>query len=117
MRLAKSQRISTSGRASPGASTAFSSKVMRRSELVIVPVFSAQPAAGKITSAYLQASLLIEMSCTTTKRAFFKASSTNRALGKLTNGLVQTIQMAFMRPSFSASNICVAVNPGLADKS
>ncbi len=40
-----------SARASPGGSTSGWSRPMRRSELVIVPVFSSQVAAGSTTSA------------------------------------------------------------------
>ena len=38
-----------------------------------------------------------------------------RTSGKLTNGLVHIIQIAFSLPSFKASNISVADNPALAE--
>ncbi|MND95460.1 hypothetical protein D3C80_877160 [compost metagenome] len=83
----------------------------------MVPSFSNQPAAGSNKSANLAVSALCEMSCTTTNFAFDKAFSTRRESGKLTNGLVQIIQMAFIFPDSKASNISVAVNPGFSDTS
>ncbi len=88
---------------------------MRRSELVIVPSFSPQPAAGKTRSAYGMASDLLEMSCTTTNLAFFSAASILRASGMLTMGLVQMIHRAFIEPSSIPLNTWVAVFPGLAE--
>ena len=61
------------------------------------------------------ASFFWEMSCTTTNFAFFKASSANLALGRLTNGLVQTIHTALSLPSNKASTILVAVSPVCGD--
>ena len=43
------------------------------------------------------------------------AFSTRFKLGKLTNGLVQAIQTAFNFPLSRASNISVAVKPGLGE--
>src|SRR2546425_8013364 len=47
-----------SGSASPGGGTAARTRETRRSELVIVPSFSPQPAAGRKTSAYAAVSVL-----------------------------------------------------------
>ena len=86
---------------------------MYRPALVIVPSFSVHEAAGKTTSAYCSVSTLLLISCTTTNFAFFNPASAMRASGRLVKGLVHNIHIAFSLPSFNASNILVAVSPGL----
>ncbi len=57
MAAAMSRRMRQSGRASPGAGRAVSTRWTRRSEVVIAPVFSGQVAAGRTTSAKGRVSL------------------------------------------------------------
>src|SRR4029079_17973129 len=107
------QMISASGKDSPGASTILERCEIYLPAFVIVPSFSAHAAAGKTTSAYFKVSNLLVTSCTTTNFAFCNPSSAFLTSGRLINGFVQRIQIAFNFPSFNASNISVAVNPGL----
>src|SRR6187455_1769161 len=107
--------ISASGQASPGASTILERCEIYLPAFVIVPSFSAHAAAGKTTSAYFNVSNLLVTSCTTTNFAFFNPSSAFLTSGKLINGLVHKIQIALSLPSFNASNISVAVNPGFGE--
>ena len=87
---------------------------MRRSELVTVPSFSPHVLAGSNTSAYLQVSVLLNASCTTTNSAFSSAASTLFKSGIECAGLVQAIQIALISPLFTASNISIAVLPAVS---
>lgn len=95
---AKSRKISRSGLASPGGSTAFSHRWTVRSALVIVPVFSPQVAAGRTTSASRAVSVR-NRSCTTVKSRFCASSARIRASsGSDTAGLVPLIQSIPIEP-------------------
>ena len=116
-RCAKSTMICQSCFASAGGGTAELTQVIRRSELVTVPSFSPHVLAGNNTSAYLQVSVLLKASCTTTSSAFSSAASTLLRSGIECAGLVQAIQMAFISPFFTASNISTAVFPATSGMS
>ena len=73
-------RISQSARASPGGSTALRTRWTRRSELVNVPSFSANTAAGKTTSAKRVVSLR-KGSCTTMNSQSFSPFSSSMQFG------------------------------------
>ncbi len=64
---ASSLKIAKSDRATPGACTTFLCKPIRLSELMKVPSFSPQPAAGSTRSAISAVSVVVYMSCTTRK--------------------------------------------------
>ena len=115
-RRAKSQTMAQSGRASPGAGTARRTWLMRRSELVTVPSFSPQLAAGSSRSAWRQVSVVKKASWTTTKGQAASAACTRCWSGRDWAGLVQAIHRALMRPSATASNRSMADSPGVSGK-
>ncbi len=114
MRRANWHRISQSGRASPGAGRKPRWREMRRSELVTVPSFSAQPSAGSSTSAQALVSVFWTMSLTTTSSHLASARRTWSASGRLTTGLVAMIQTALTLPASIAWNSSTAFRPGLS---
>ena len=84
---------------------------MRRSELVTVPAFSPQLAAGSSTSAKRVVSVRVT-SETTTKSQAFRAARTRIESGIDTAGFVPMIQSALMLPSPTPRNISTAFKPG-----
>ena len=62
---ATSLKMEKSASACPGARATFLIRPMRRSELMKVPSFSPQPAAGSTRSAIRAVSVVAYMSCTT----------------------------------------------------
>src|SRR5687767_8642246 len=113
MRLATSQMIHQSGFASPGARAKARWRDIRRSELVTVPSFSPQPAAGRHTSAPASVSVADEVSETTTNGHSRSALLTTSASGMESTGLVAMIQIALMRSLATARNMSTALRPGL----
>jgi hypothetical protein len=111
IRLATSVSIHQSGRASPGGARNARWREMRRSELVIVPSFSPQPAAGRTTSAKAVVSVG-QQSLTTTNGHAASASRTRAARGMLAAGLVPRTHSALTPPSSTASNSSTALRPG-----
>ncbi len=111
-RCAKSTAIAQSCRAWPGAGTAGRTRLMRRSLLVTVPVFSPQVVAGSSRSAQSQVAVVANASCTTTSSARSRARRTVAWSGIDCAGLVQAIQSALIWPSAAAWNISTAVVPG-----
>ena len=112
MRVATSEMIFQSALLSPATGRKARCREILRSELVTVPSFSPQAAAGRSTWARRVVSVSRMASLTTTKGHCFKASRTASASGMLTTGLVAIIQMALMRPSRTASNMSTALRPG-----
>lgn len=108
MRIAKSRKISRSGLASPGGSTARSERCTVRSAFVNVPSFSPQIAAGSTTSASITVSLM-KASCTTTNSSSFARIDRMRcSSGSDTAGLVPEIQRKRIDPSSAYRMICIA---------
>ena len=87
---------------------------MRRSELVTVPSFSPQAAAGSRTWAKRAVSVLAVTSETTTNGQAVIAASTRRRPAWKPTGLVAMIHSALMRPSATAWNMSTAFRPGFA---
>lgn len=85
---------------------------MRRSELVTMPSFSPQLAAGSSRSANWQVSLVAKASCTTTKGQMASACCTSCWSGSDCAGLLQAIHRALIRPLRTASNSSMALSPG-----
>ena len=111
IRRATWANIHQSGRASPGASRNLRWREMRRSELVTVPSFSPQPAAGSTTCPKRVVSVG-QQSDTATNGHAASAARTRPVRGRLAAGLVATIHSAFTRPSSTASNRSTALRPG-----
>ncbi len=111
MRRATSINIHQSGRASPGGGHTARWREMQRSELVTVPSFSPQAAAGSTMSAKHVVSVG-QQSLTTTKGQAPSAARTRSARGMLTAGLVLRIHSALTLPSSAASNSSTAFRPG-----
>ena len=85
---------------------------MRRSELVTVPSFSPQAAAGSSTCGAAETvSLVSTFSETTNSSSFFSASRMAPARGSDTAGLVAITHSALISPRSIASNICTALRP------
>ena len=78
-----------------------------------MPDFSLQDCAGKTISAQRKVSLSLEHSETITKSQAAKAWRNLSASGRLTTGLVATIQIAFTFPSRMASATSQALTPTL----
>ena len=116
-RQAKAQAIAQSSRASPGATTAGRTRLIRRSLLVTVPSFSPQVVAGSSRSAKAQVAVVANASCTTTNSQRSRARRTVAWSGIDWAGLVQAIQSALISPAAAASNISTAVLPGRAGTS
>jgi len=101
--------ISQSYFASPGPSTAFRTRLTRRSPLVNVPSFSAKHVPGRTTSAYSQLSFQ-KMSCMTQKSSFSSCLMTWFESGYETTGFSPMKYIALI--GFPASLICsVSVEP------
>ena len=112
MRRATSVTIHQSGLASPGAGRNGRWREMRRSELVTVPSFSPQAAAGSRTCApAFTVSFASTFSETTNSSSFLSASRTWPARGSETAGLVAITHSALILPRATASNICTALRP------
>ncbi len=112
MRRATSATIHQSGLASPGTGRKARWRVMRRSELVTVPSFSPQAAAGSRTCAPASTvSFDMTFSETTNSSSLRSASRMAPARGSDTAGLVAITHSALMRPASIASNICTALRP------
>ena len=105
-------KISQSGSASPGGSSAFWTRLTRRSEFVIVPSFSGHCAAGSSTCASAAVSVGKYASWQITRSARFSAAAKRPASGWETTGLVATIHSTLIRRSSSASTSSVAARPG-----
>ena len=114
MRLATSASCHQSGRASPGDGMNARCREMRRSELVTVPFFSPQAAAGSSTWASAVVSVCRATSETTTSGHRARAARTALASGMLSTGFVAMIQIALIRPSATARNISTAFMPGFS---
>ena len=85
---------------------------MRRSELVTVPSFSPQAAAGSRTCApAFTVSFETTFSETTNSSSLLSASRTAPARGSDTAGLVAITHSALISPRSIASNICTALRP------
>ena len=112
MRLATSATIHQSGFASPGGGRKARWREMRRSELVTLPSFSPQAAAGRRTWAWTAVSVPAVTSDTTRNSQAFRAATTASASGRLTAGLVAMTHRALMRPSATARNNSTALRPG-----
>ena len=111
MRRATSVNIHQSGRASPGGARKARCREIQRSELVTVPSFSPQAAAGSTTSAKHVVSVG-QQSLTTTNGQAPSAARTRSARGMLAAGLVLRIHSALILPSSTASNRSTALRPG-----
>ena len=85
-----------------------------RSELVTVPSFSPQPAAGRSTCARRAVSVAAHISLTATKSHLAMALATRSASGMETAGLVCRIHSALIRPSSTARNMSTAFSPGFS---
>ncbi|CAB3632166.1 hypothetical protein LMG26685_00719 [Achromobacter mucicolens] len=105
-----------SGCASPGGAIAARTRLTRRSELVTVPDFSGQVAAGNTRSAWASVSVPAYASCTITNSARANAARTRAWSGSDCAGLVAAIHRTLMRPSATASNISSAVAPGASGR-
>ena len=113
MRRATSATIHQSGRASPGSGRNARWREMRRSELVTVPSFSPQAAAGSSTCGAASMRVVARARCRTrrTARASCSASRIAAARGSDTAGLVAITHSALISPRSIASNICTALRP------
>ena len=112
MRRATCATIHQSGLASPGDGKNARWREMRRSELVTVPSFSPQAAAGSSRCApALTVSLERTFSDTTNRSSFVSAARTAPARGSDTAGLVAITHSALIWPRSTASNICTALRP------
>ena len=112
MRRATSDTIHQSGLASPGSGRKARWREMRRSELVTVPSFSPQAAAGSSTCApAFTVSFERTFSDTTNSSSLPSASRTAPARGSDTAGLVAITHSALISPRSIASNICTALRP------
>ncbi len=98
MRAASWATIHQSGRDSPAGGSRARCREIRRSELVTVPSFSAQPQAGSSTSAHSVVSVCSMQSETTTSSHPCRAARMRRESGRLTTGLLPMIQIARIRP-------------------
>ncbi len=105
--------MAQSGRAAPGGAMAGRMSCTRRSVLVKVPSFSANPAAGSTTSARCAVSLG-KRSCTTRKSTASSPSATWVRLGSDSMGFSPMTKMARMSPRSAPWMISVTVSPGLA---
>jgi len=111
-RCATADTIHQSGRHSPGEGRNARWREMRRSELVTVPSFSPQAAAGKSTWApAFTVSLERTFSDTTKSSSCLSASRMAPARGSETAGFVAMTQSALISPRAIASNICTALRP------
>src|SRR6516162_3426015 len=110
MRRATSVSIHQSVLASPGGCRNARWREMQRSELVTVPCFSPQPAAGRTTSANSVVSVG-QQSLTATNGQTASAVRTRAARGMLAAGLVPSTQSASMPPSRTLSNSSTAFSP------
>ena len=113
VRRARSWTISQSGRDSPTGGTTRRTRWTRRSELVKVPSFSANEAAGSTTSASSAVSCR-KMSCTTRKSSRSKASRACARFGSVSSGFSPTTYMQRMPPRRMSSTMSVARMPSPA---
>ena len=112
MRRATSVTIHQSGLASPGAGRNARWREMRRSELVTVPSFSPQAAAGRRTCAPASTvSLVRTFSDSTNSSSLPSASRTRLARGSETAGFVAITHSALILPRAIASNMGTALRP------
>ncbi len=112
MRRATSAMCSQSGFASPARDRKARWREMRRSELVTVPSFSPQAAAGSSTCAPASVvSVEVRASETTKRSSFLSAARMASARGSVTAGLVCITHSALISPRSIASNICTAFSP------
>ncbi len=116
-RRATSTTMRQSSRAAPGAGIAGRTRLMRRSLLVTVPLFSPQVEAGSSRSAKAAVAVVAKASCSTTYSARSSARRTVAWSGIDCAGFVHAIHSSRISPSAAASNISMAVLPGAAGTS
>ncbi len=114
---ATSTTMRQSSRASPTAGTALRTRLMRRSLLVTVPLFSPQVDAGSSRSANPAVTVVANASWTTMNSARSSARRTVAWSGRDCAGFVHAIHNSLISPSAAASNISTAVLPGTAGTS
>src|SRR3954451_1905288 len=100
--------ISRSGRASPGGSTAFSDRGTVRLTLVLQPGFSAQPAAGRTTSASCAVSVRYRSETTRNTESDARARRIRAESGIETAGLVACTHRKPIDPCSTYRMICMA---------
>lgn len=115
-RAATSANAHQSARASPGAGRKARWRLIIRSLLVMVPLFSPHAKAGRRTWANAAVSVPASQSDTTTRSQLAKARRTASLLGNETAGLVAIIHTASTLLSAMAWNSSTAFKPGRLGK-